>query len=92
MNSRAPYPYPQQGKLLILGAGESGVGAAILGQQKGFEVLVSDAGMIAEKYKEELRSLNLAFEEGGIPMRHWPEPIWSSKVRESRRPLRWCCA
>lgn len=65
MNSRAPYPYPQQGKLLILGAGESGVGAAILGQQKGFEVLVSDAGMIAEKYKEELRSLNLAFEEGG---------------------------
>jgi len=64
MKKRSPYPYPQKGKLLILGAGESGVGAAILGQQKGFEVLVSDAGKIADNYKEELRSLQLAFEEG----------------------------
>lgn len=64
MNSRATYPYPQKGKLLILGAGESGVGAAILGQQKGFEVLVSDAGQIADKYKEELHSLQVAYEEG----------------------------
>jgi len=64
MKKRSPYPYPQKGKLLILGAGESGVGAAILGQQKGFEVLVSDAGKIADNYKEELRSLQVAFEEG----------------------------
>ena len=64
MKNRSPYPYPQKGKLLILGAGESGVGAAILGQQKGFDVLVSDSGKISDHYKEELDSLQVAFEEG----------------------------
>lgn len=64
MKTRALFPYPQQGKLLILGAGESGVGAAILGQEKGFDVMVSDAGTIAEKYKLELQAHGLDFEEG----------------------------
>lgn len=59
------YPYPQSGNLVILGAGESGVGAAILGKAKGFHVWVSDAGKIAEKYKEILREEEIEFEEGG---------------------------
>ncbi len=41
-------------KLIILGAGESGVGAAILAAKEGYMVFVSDAGKIAEKYKSVL--------------------------------------
>ncbi|WP_111709714.1 UDP-N-acetylmuramoyl-L-alanine--D-glutamate ligase [Lutibacter citreus] len=51
-------------KLVVLGAGESGVGTAILGKQKGFEVFVSDKGAIAEKYKKVLLNNNISFEEG----------------------------
>lgn len=51
-------------KLAILGAGESGVGTAILGKQKGFEVFVSDKGIIAEKYKKVLLNNDILFEEG----------------------------
>ena len=50
-------------RLVVLGAGESGVGAAILGKQKNFEVFVSDRGLIVEKYKEVLISNDIAFEE-----------------------------
>ena len=49
--------------LVVLGAGESGVGAAILAQKQGYDVFVSDAGKIAEKYKHELLHLGIAFEE-----------------------------
>src|SRR5690606_3100289 len=55
--------YPQQGSLVVLGAGESGVGAAILGKDKGFDVFVSDKGAIAENYKSTLLSEGIAFEE-----------------------------
>ena len=48
----------------ILGAGESGVGAAILAQKKGYEVFVSDLGIIKEKYKYVLSDYNIEFEEG----------------------------
>jgi len=51
-------------KVVILGAGESGTGAALLAQAKGLEVFVSDAGNIAAPYKEELVAHNIAFEEG----------------------------
>ena len=50
-------------KIVILGAGESGVGSAILAQKKGFEVFVSDLGKIKEKYKEVLRNNRFDFEE-----------------------------
>ncbi len=53
-----------QKKLVILGAGESGVGSAILGLKKGFRVFVSDLGKIKEKYKNVLSDLNIDFEEG----------------------------
>ncbi|TDH23103.1 UDP-N-acetylmuramoyl-L-alanine--D-glutamate ligase [Segetibacter sp. 3557_3] len=52
-------------QLVILGGGESGIGAALLGKLKGYEVFVSDKGIIAEKYKAELINHNIAFEEGG---------------------------
>jgi UDP-N-acetylmuramoylalanine--D-glutamate ligase len=51
-------------KLVILGAGESGVGAAILGKKKGFDVLVSDAGKINAKYRDVLLNYDITFEEG----------------------------
>ncbi|MDE7343976.1 MAG: UDP-N-acetylmuramoyl-L-alanine--D-glutamate ligase, partial [Muribaculaceae bacterium] len=51
--------------LVVLGAGESGVGAAILGMAKGMDVLVSDAGKIAPKYRAILEERHIPFEEGG---------------------------
>ena len=50
-------------KIVILGAGESGVGAAILARAQGLDVWVSDAGTIAPQYKEALRTHQIAFEE-----------------------------
>ncbi len=52
-------------RLVVLGAGESGTGAAILGKDKGFEVLVSDSGTISPKYKEMLDAEGIEWEEGG---------------------------
>ena len=49
-------------RLVILGGGESGVGTAILGKQKGYEVFVSDLGKIADKYKAILIERNIPFE------------------------------
>lgn len=51
-------------KLVILGAGESGVGTAILGKQKGYHVFVSDRETIEEKYKKVLLNNDISFEEG----------------------------
>src|SRR3954468_23241376 len=50
-------------RLVILGAGESGVGAAYLAQQQGYEVFVSDFGAIADNYKKQLLEWNIRFEE-----------------------------
>lgn len=52
-------------RITILGAGESGTGAAILASRKGFEVFVTDSGKIQDKYKKELSREGIAFEEGG---------------------------
>ncbi len=51
-------------KFVILGGGESGVGAAILARKQGYEVFLSDAGQLKEGYKNELLQNNIAFEEG----------------------------
>ncbi|HMZ47185.1 MAG TPA: UDP-N-acetylmuramoyl-L-alanine--D-glutamate ligase [Chitinophagaceae bacterium] len=51
-------------RIVILGAGESGVGAALLSKKKGYEVFVSDAGVIKEKYKKKLFDNEIEFEEG----------------------------
>ena len=51
--------------IVILGAAESGTGAAILAAQKGYAVFVSDMGLIKTEYKEALQSHDISFEEGG---------------------------
>ena len=51
-------------EIVILGAGESGVGAALLAQARGLKVFVSDANNITSPYKAELIAHNIAFEEG----------------------------
>ena len=50
-------------RLVILGGGESGVGTAILGQQKGYDVFVSDFGKIKDNYKEVLTNNGIDWEE-----------------------------
>lgn len=50
--------------IVILGAGESGTGAAVLAQKMGYDVFLSDNGMIKSKYKDELIARGIAFEEG----------------------------
>ncbi len=51
-------------KLVILGGGESGVGAARLGKQQGFEVFLSDQGTLLPAYRDALTALEVLFEEG----------------------------
>ena len=58
-------------RIVILGAGESGIGAAVLAVKKGFDVFVSDFGTIKDNYKEILIKYKIAFEEG----KHTPESI-----------------
>ena len=50
-------------KITILGAGESGIGAALLAKHRGFEVFVSDKNAIEDHYKAELITHNIPFEE-----------------------------
>ncbi|WP_074408467.1 MULTISPECIES: UDP-N-acetylmuramoyl-L-alanine--D-glutamate ligase [Aquimarina] len=50
-------------RLVVLGAGESGVGTAILGKKEGFDVFVSDKGIITDQYKEVLRNFEIEWEE-----------------------------
>ncbi len=51
-------------KLVILGAGESGVGTALLAKQKGYDVFVSDASAIKAPYQKELEDNQIPFESG----------------------------
>ena len=51
-------------RLVILGAGESGVGAAILGKQQGYDVFVSDGQAIKDNYRQELDSYGISYEAG----------------------------
>jgi UDP-N-acetylmuramoylalanine--D-glutamate ligase len=62
------------GRLVILGGGESGIGAALLGKQKGFEVFLSDAGVLSEGYRKELIENQIEFEEG----RHTEDKVLSA--------------
>ena len=51
-------------KLVVLGGAESGVGAAVLGKVKGFDVFLSDKGKIEDKYIETLKKWDIPFEQG----------------------------
>lgn len=62
-------------RIVILGAAESGVGAAILALRKGYDVFVSDGGKIKDKFRNVLIENKIAFEEGG----HKEENILNAK-------------
>jgi UDP-N-acetylmuramoylalanine--D-glutamate ligase len=64
----------QNKNIVILGAAESGVGAALLAASKGFQVFVSDTGSIQEVFKNKLLENKIAFEEG----KHTSEKILSA--------------
>ena len=51
-------------RLVVLGGGESGVGSAVLGKDKGMEVFLSDAGELSPSYREVLEKEGIEFEEG----------------------------
>jgi UDP-N-acetylmuramoylalanine--D-glutamate ligase len=87
-------------RLVILGAGESGICAAIIGRAKGYDVFVSDGGVIQDKYKAELGKYDIPFEAGG----HTAEKVlnadevmkspgipekneWVRKIREKDIPV-----
>ncbi|MGB8489611.1 MAG: UDP-N-acetylmuramoyl-L-alanine--D-glutamate ligase [Bacteroidales bacterium] len=61
-------------RIVILGAGESGAGSALLAQKKGFDVFVSDKGEIKPRYRELLDDQKIGWEEG----RHTEELILSA--------------
>ncbi|HYM94016.1 MAG TPA: UDP-N-acetylmuramoyl-L-alanine--D-glutamate ligase [Chitinophagaceae bacterium] len=58
-------------RMVILGGGESGVGAALLAKQQGYDVFVSDKSSLKENYRSELRNAGIEFEED----RHTEEKI-----------------
>ena len=51
-------------RIVVLGAGESGAGAAVLAKVKGFDTFVSDMSAIKDKYKELLDKYGITWEEG----------------------------
>ena len=58
-------------KAVILGGGESGVGAAVLAKAKDYETFLSDSGKLKDNFREQLAKWEIPFEEGG----HTPEKI-----------------
>lgn len=63
-------------KLVVLGGGESGVGAAILGKDKGMEVFLSDMGTVAPRYAAMLDAEGIEWEQG----HHTPEKILDADI------------
>ena len=63
-------------KLIVLGGGESGVGAAVLGKKKGYDVFLSDSGKLSDKYAGALRAHGIEFEEGG----HTEERVMAADI------------
>ncbi len=63
-------------KLVVLGGGESGIGAALLGKKLGYEVFLSDKGDLSENYREILVKQGLQFEEG----QHTEERIFAADL------------
>jgi UDP-N-acetylmuramoylalanine--D-glutamate ligase len=67
-------------RIVILGAGESGTGSAVLALKQGFDVFVSDKGLIKDKYKEILNGQKIKWEEGNHTVK---EIISASEVIKS---------
>ena len=64
-----------RGRMVILGGGESGVGAALLAKQQGYEVFLTDESSLKETYRNELQTAGIDFEEG----QHTEEKILSAE-------------
>lgn len=56
-------------KLVVLGGGESGVGAALLGRHLGYEVFLSDNGKLAESYRDELITHRMRLRRAALEVR-----------------------
>lgn len=63
-------------RVVILGGGESGTGAALLAKAKGFDVFVSDMGTLKDKYRDEIINAGIPFEEG----KHTQELILNANI------------
>jgi len=63
-------------RVVILGGGESGTGAALLAKAKGYDVFVSDQGTLKDKYRDELISASIPYEEG----KHTAELILNANI------------
>ena len=68
-------------KLVILGGGESGVGAAVLAKKQGFDVFLSDSGIIQPPAKKLLKEHGVAFEEGTHTLTKMADAVQVIKVR-----------
>jgi UDP-N-acetylmuramoylalanine--D-glutamate ligase len=78
-------------RVVILGGGESGVGAALLAKRKGYEVFLSDGSSLKENYRNELLSEGIPFEEGMHTLErvlHADEVIKSPGIPESSPVMR----
>lgn len=69
-------PFPKSQPICVLGAGESGIGAALLAKQQDYEVFVSDGGKIKDNFKNELLIAGISFEENN----HSTEKILSAQL------------
>jgi UDP-N-acetylmuramoylalanine--D-glutamate ligase len=67
-------------RIVILGGGESGTGAAVLANHKGYDVFLSDGSLLKEKYRNELLAEGIAFEEGG---HDWEKILQAEEVVKS---------
>ena len=72
-------------KIVILGAGESGAGAAVLAKKQGFDVFVSDMSKINDKYKKLMDDHQISWEEG----QHSEEKILEADALVVGSPIYW---
>jgi UDP-N-acetylmuramoylalanine-D-glutamate ligase len=76
-------------RIVILGAAESGVGAAVLAKKEGFDVFVSDMSAIKDKYKKKcLMTIRLSGKKVIIPKRKYLMPMRLSRALAFPRRLR----
>ena len=63
-------------KLVVLGGGESGIGAAALAKHNNWDVFVSDAGRLTADAKLELETIGISYEEGGHTIKKILEAVF----------------
>src|SRR5690625_6311288 len=75
-------------KLIVLGAGESGVGAALLGNDKGWDVFVSDVGEINSVYKAMLDAEGIVWEENNHTLSEILKADLVIKIHAIQNPIK----